>query len=88
MKRFLTILALTGLIPVSLPAQTIALDETQIESPVFPDLTGQLLDEDPIGTDNREPGDIPVDGGLSLLLVAGAVFGSRRLKAMGGKLKG
>ena len=35
-----------------------------------------------------EPGDgdaVPIDGGISLLLAAGAVYGARRLKRVGGK---
>jgi hypothetical protein len=80
MKRLFAILSVAALIPTALTAQGYTFEETRIESPVFPDLTGHLLDEDPIGTDNREPGDIPVDGGLSLLLAAGAAYGARRLR--------
>ena len=28
---------------------------------------------------------VPIDGGISLLLAAGAVYGARRLKRVGGK---
>jgi len=37
--------------------------------------------DDPMNGD----GNVPVDGGISLLLAAGAVYGARRLKRVGGK---
>lgn len=55
------------------------------ESPILsllPEPGTGLLDDDPMDTENGPaPGDIPVDGGLSLLLAAGAAFGGRRLHA-------
>jgi hypothetical protein len=33
---------------------------------------------------STDPADVPVDGGISLLLAAGAVYGARRLKICGG----
>lgn len=39
-----------------------------------------LAQEEELGVDNAPAmGDVPVDGGLSLLLAAGAAFGSRKL---------
>jgi len=39
-----------------------------------------LAQEEELGTENGPAmGDVPVDGGLSLLIAAGAAFGSRRL---------
>lgn len=40
---------------------------------------GSGLLEDPAGTENGNPGNIPVDGGLSLLLAAGAAYGVKRV---------
>jgi hypothetical protein len=39
-------------------------------------------DDDPMETENNgpAPGPLPVDGGLSLLLAAGAAYGARRLR--------
>ena len=45
-----------------------------------------LAQEEELGTENGPAmGDVPVDGGLSLLLVAGAAFGGRRLHRQGAK---
>jgi len=42
--------------------------------------------EEELGVDNAPTmGDVPVDGGLSLLLAAGAAFGGRRLYRHGAK---
>ena len=39
-----------------------------------------LAQEEELGTENGPAmGDVPVDGGLSLLLAAGAAYGGRRL---------
>ncbi len=41
-----------------------------------------VLAQEELGSESGEPpamGDVPVDGGLSLLIAAGAAFGSRRL---------
>lgn len=39
-----------------------------------------LAQEEELGVDSAPTmGDVPVDGGLSLLIAAGAAFGSRRL---------
>jgi hypothetical protein len=38
---------------------------------------------DPNGPDPLNPSAVPVDGGISLLLAAGATFGARKLKALG-----
>ena len=61
------------------------LDENPIMS-LLPDDPGSgLLGEDPMDTDAPSPGpSIPVDGGLSLLLAAGAAYGVRRLRRRGG----
>ncbi len=42
---------------------------------------------DPGGPDPLNPLAIPVDGGVSLLLAAGASFGARKLKGFGAKQK-
>ena len=45
-----------------------------------------LAQEEELGTENGPAmGDVPVDGGLSLLLAAGAAFGGRRLYRQGAK---
>ena len=47
-----------------------------------------LAQEEELGTENGPAmGDVPVDGGLSLLLAAGAAFGGRRLYRQGAKKK-
>jgi hypothetical protein len=47
-----------------------------------------LAQEEELGTDSGPTmGDVPVDGGLSLLLAAGAAFGGRRLYRQGAKRK-
>lgn len=38
-----------------------------------------LAQEEELGVEAPTPGDVPVDGGLSLLLAAGAAYGGRRL---------
>jgi hypothetical protein len=38
------------------------------------------VDDDPMESNAPDPNDIPVDGGLSLLLVAGAAYGAGRLR--------
>ena len=35
--------------------------------------------DDPEDPSQNDPADIPIDGGLSLLLAAGAVYGAKRL---------
>ena len=46
-----------------------------------------LAQEEELGTETGgpDPGAVPVDGGLSLLLAAGAAFGGRRLYRQGAK---
>ena len=45
-----------------------------------------LAQEEELGVDNAPTmGDVPVDGGLSLLLAAGVAFGGRRLYRRGAK---
>lgn len=44
-----------------------------------------LAQEEELGVEGPTPGDVPVDGGLSLLLAAGAAFGGRRLYRHGAK---
>lgn len=64
------------------------LNETGINDPssILEDLGGTTTGDDPMGTESN-PGDpsaqdpgVPVDGGLSLLLAAGAAYGARRLR--------
>jgi hypothetical protein len=43
-----------------------------------------LASTDPDDPSLNDPADVPVDGGISLLLAAGAVYGVRRLKICGG----
>jgi hypothetical protein len=47
-------------------------------------LGNALASTDPDDPSLNDPADIPVDGGISLLLAAGAVYGVRRLKICGG----
>ena len=44
-----------------------------------------LAQEEELGVEGPTLGDVPVDGGLSLLLAAGAAFGGRRLYRQGAK---
>lgn len=45
-----------------------------------------LAQEEELGTEAPDPGSsVPVDGGLSLLLAAGAAYGGRRLYRKGTK---
>jgi hypothetical protein len=48
-------------------------------------LSNALASTDPDDPSLNDPADIPVDGGISLLLAAGAVYGARRLKRVVGK---
>jgi hypothetical protein len=48
-------------------------------------LSNALASTDPDDPSLNDPADIPVDGGISLLLAAGAVYGVRRLKRVAGK---
>ena len=48
-------------------------------------LSKALATSDPDDPSLNDPADLPVDGGISLLLAAGAVYGARRLKRVGGK---
>ena len=83
MKRVLAILVSFSLFTTPLSAQVDDPAATGISVPLFPDLTGDDMggDDDAMGTDNGPaPGPVPVDGGLSLLLAAGAAYGARRLK--------
>ena len=48
-------------------------------------LSNALASTDPDDPSLNDPADIPVDGGISLLLAAGAVYGARRLKRIAGK---
>ena len=47
-------------------------------------LSNVLASTDPDDPSLNDPADVPVDGGISLLLAAGAVYGARRLKICGG----
>ena len=42
-------------------------------------LSNVLASTDPDDPSPNDPADIPVDGGITLLLAAGAAYGSRRL---------
>ncbi len=44
-----------------------------------------LAQDEELGVEGPTLGDAPVDGGLSLLLAAGAAFGGRRLYRQGAK---
>jgi hypothetical protein len=84
MKRILAILVSISLFSTPLSAQVDDPDATGISVPLFPELSGVDMDgdDDPMETENNgpAPGPLPVDGGLSLLLAAGAAYGARRLK--------
>ena len=43
-------------------------------------LSNVLASTDPDDPSLNDPADVPVDGGISLLLAAGAVYGIRRLR--------
>ena len=47
-------------------------------------LSNALATSDPDDPSLNDPA-VPIDGGISLLLAAGAVYGARRLKRAGGK---
>jgi hypothetical protein len=45
-----------------------------------------MAQDEELGTEAPDPGSsVPVDGGLSLLLAAGAAYGGRRLHRQGAK---
>ena len=44
-----------------------------------------LAQEEELAAEGPSMGDVPLDGGLSLLLAAGAAFGGRRLYRQGAK---
>ena len=77
MKKLVCICCLGLLIGLTTSAQ----DDPVDNGPFTPSDPGTTaVDDDPAGTDNADPGDIPVDGGLSLLLAAGAAYGAGRLR--------
>jgi len=83
MKRILAILVSFSLFTTPLSAQVDDPGATGISVPLFPQLseddTG--VGDDFLGTEEGpDPGLVPVDGGLSLLLAAGAAYGARRLR--------
>ena len=66
-------------------ATSASAQEEPMPNPLTPwDLASGAMDDDPAGTDNSNPGGIPVDGGLSLLLAAGAAYGVRRVRGRSG----
>jgi hypothetical protein len=76
MKKLIYLFCLGLMMATSASAQ-----EEPMPNPFTPwDLGSGAMDDDPAGTDNGNPGGIPVDGGLSLLLAAGAAYGVRRLR--------
>lgn len=77
MKKFICIGCLALLIGLSTSAQDDHVDNGPF-TPTDPGTTA--VDDDPAGTDNANPGDIPVDGGLSMLLAAGAAYGVRKVR--------
>jgi hypothetical protein len=59
-------------------------EELPVMPILLPELGSDQPEDDPMGTeDGPLPGGepVPVDGGLSLLLAAGAAFGASRLRA-------
>lgn len=80
MKKFFYLFCLGLLIGLSTSAQ----DDPVDNGPFTPSDPGSTaVDEDPMDSNAPDPNDIPVDGGLSLLLAAGAACGVRRLKRVG-----
>ena len=76
MKKLIYLFCLGLMMATSTSAQ-----EEPMPNPFTPwDLASGAMDDDPAGTDNGNPGDIPVDAGLSLLLAAGSAYGVRRLR--------
>ncbi len=79
----LAILVSFSLFSTPLSAQVDDPGATGIAVPLFPQLSEDDTGggDDFVGTDNGpDPGPLPVDGGLSLLLAAGAAYGARRLR--------
>ncbi len=77
MKRFWTRVVCVALLSFCVPCAVFAQDGVLQEG-----LQGESQEE--LDVENGDPGDgdgsIPVDGGLSLLLAAGAAFGAYRLR--------
>jgi hypothetical protein len=80
MKKLLAIGFSLCLMSAPLMAQDVDPGVAAVDEPLYPAPSGGQMADDPAGTDNANPGGIPVDGGLSLLLAAGAAYGARRLK--------
>ena len=81
----LSILVLASLLSTPIMAQVVDPNESGIVVPLLPELSLDVSEggDDPIQTDDTggpSPGPLPVDGGLSLLLAAGAAYGARRLR--------
>jgi hypothetical protein len=77
MKKLICICCLGLLIGLSTSAQ----DDPVDNGPFTPSDPGSTaVDDDPMESNAPDPNDIPVDGGLSLLLVAGAAYGAGRLR--------
>ena len=72
MKKLVRLLCLGLLIGLSTSAQDDPFD--------VPLTTSTAAGDDPKESNAPDPSDIPVDGGLSLLLSAGAVYGAGRLR--------
>ncbi len=78
MKKLFCLFCLGLLIGLS----TIAQDDPVDNGPFTPSDPGSTaVDEDPMESNAPDPEDIPVDGGLSLLLAAGAAYGVRKVRA-------
>ena len=77
MKKLVCLFCLTLLIGLTTSAQ----DDPVDNGPFTPSDPGSTaVDDDPMESNAPDPNDIPVDGGLSLLLAAGAAYGARRLR--------
>jgi hypothetical protein len=77
MKKLICLFCLGLLIGLTTSAQ----DDPVDNGPLTPSDPGTTaVDDDPIESNAPDPNGIPVDGGLSLLLAAGAAYGVRRLR--------
>lgn len=79
MKKLFYILLPLALLSASLMAQVNAPSVSTFDEIFQSGSSDESAGDDPGGMDSANPGDVPVDGGLSLLLAAGAVYGGRRL---------
>ncbi len=88
MYRFMILSLLTVLLTIAfLPG--LRAQDGGVSMEEFPGLQGFMQvgniesSDEHLATETGALGDVPVDGGLSLLLAAGAAYGARRLRRRG-----